>query len=490
MVISIGGANVVGNVIGGKEVPAINGGTRVKIAPATGEDLATLVESDAADVDAAYAAAAAAQREWAGYSVLERKKCMLAWADNLRDVIGQLAEIDSADGGSPLAHGEKGVANGIEHLEHFAGLGYELTGETIPVTPGNLHMTIREPYGVVGILTPFNGPSFFPIKLSAPALAAGNAVIVKPSEQTPISATLIASTAHGALPDGLFNVVQGGPAVGEALVTHPEIHRLHLTGGVTTGLKIQEAAARSGKVKEISLELGGKNPLIVFPDIDPEEAATVAVRGMNFGHQGQSCGSTSRLFVHQEIAAEVSRRVAQKVGAIKLGLPEDPETEMASLVSRSHQERVLELIEIAKREGADVLTGGKVPEGPLEAGCYVEPTVLGGVTPDMTIARTEVFGPVLSIIEWSDEEEMIEAVNSVDYGLTGAVWSKNIDQALRTVQRVQSGYLWVNGVEKRWLGMPFGGYKNSGTGHEHSRETMMAYTRQKSISIMLNRAMA
>lgn len=483
----IEGVRLAGNVIGGQEVPASSGARRMKTAPATGADLFYVAESDATDIDSAVEAALNAQKIWAGLSVAERKDALLHWARNLRSVFEDIAQLDAVDSGSPLGDGRKGLLRGIEHLEHFAGLGFELTGQTVPATAGNLHYTVREPFGVVGILTPFNHPSFFPIKLAAPALAAGNAVVIKPSEQTPLSASIIATAAVGALPDGLVNVVQGGPEAGQALVAHRKVHRLHLTGGVPTGLAIQRAAAESGIVKHVTLELGGKNPLIVFPDVSAESAASAAVKGMNFTHQGQSCGSTSRLFVHSSMAEEVTALIAEKVAAIKIGLPDDPESEMGSMVSVKHQQRVLAMIEMAKEDGAHLLIGGEAGSGELANGAYVMPTVFTGVRPDMRIAQQEVFGPVLSIIEWDDEDKMIEAANSTDYGLTAAIWTNNLQKALETAAKVESGYVWVNGVVSRYLGVPFGGYKNSGTGLEHSRETMLSYTQEKSISVVLSR---
>jgi acyl-CoA reductase-like NAD-dependent aldehyde dehydrogenase len=481
------GTQLSGNVIGGREVPAASGARRMKVAPATGQNIFHVADSSAQDVEDAVAAATVAQREWRALSVADRRTALLAWAAKLREAFEDIAYLDAIDSGSPLGDGRKGLLRGIEHLEHFAGLGFELTGQTVPATAGNLHYTIREPFGVVGILTPFNHPSFFPIKLSAPALAAGNAVIIKPSEQTPLSASIIGTTAIGVLPDGLVNVVQGGPEVGKALVGHPKIDRLHLTGGVPTGLAIQQAAAQSGKVKHVTLELGGKNPLIVFPDVSPESAASAAVKGMNFTHQGQSCGSTSRLFVHKSIAAEVIDLIAKKVENIKVGLPDDPSSEMGSMVSEKHQQRVLSMIEMAKDDGATLLTGGTTGDGELAAGAYVMPTVFTGVNANMRIAQQEVFGPVLSVIEWDDENDMIEAANSTEYGLTAAIWTNDLQKALNTAARIESGFVWVNGVVSRYLGMPFGGYKNSGTGLEHARETMLSYTHEKSINVLLSR---
>jgi acyl-CoA reductase-like NAD-dependent aldehyde dehydrogenase len=255
---------------------------------------------------------------------------------------------------------------------------------------------------------------------------------------------------------------------------------------VPTGLAVLKGAAESGRVKQVTLELGGKNPFIVYPDADVEVVAEAAVLGMNYTrNQGQSCGSTSRLLVHKDVARSVTEAVIDRVSRIKLGLPEDDSTEMGSLISREHQQRVLTYIAGGQQEGARLCQGGKEPDGPLARGAYVEPTVFDRVKPDMRIAQEEIFGPVLSIIEWDDEAAMLHAVNQVQYGLTAAIYTNDISTAIRCADQVQVGYVWINGVETRWVGMPFGGFKNSGFGTEHSLEELLSYTRLKAVNVMV-----
>lgn len=473
------------NVIGGERVPALSGRMRQDLAPATGSPLREVADSGQADVEAATAAAASAAAAWRGLGVEGRRTRLLAWAAAVRERAEEIALTDAHDSGTPLRTMRSGVGKGLDYLEHYAGLGLQLTGHTLPVTPDNLHYTVREPYGPVGVIIPFNHPGFFALSKTAPVLAAGNTVVLKPSEETPLSASLIAEAAEGILPAGVFNVVQGAAAVGQAMTADPRLARLHFTGGVRTGLAVQEGAARSGVVKHVTLELGGKNPLIVFPDVAPEVAARAAVLGMNFTrNQGQSCGSTSRLFVHDEVADAVTRRVCELVGQIRLGPPERESTEMGSLVSLAHQQRVLASIQRAADGGARVLQGGGPDEGAFAGGAYVQPTVLDAVRPEMEVARQEVFGPVLSILRWDDEQELLDAVNGTEYGLAAAVYTNDLSAALRIVRAVECGYVWVNTVETRWKGMPFGGYKNSGLGSEHSLEEMESYTRSKAVSML------
>ena len=475
------------NYIAGELREARSGQGRANTAPATGKSLGSLAESGEADVDDACAAAAEAAPQWKALGVDGRRKCLLAWADAVRKRAEEIALIDAVDSGTPLRTMRAGVTKGLEYIDYYGGLGLQLKGETIPASPDNLHYTVREPFGAVGIIIPFNHPAYFSMSKTAPALMAGNSVVLKPADQTPISACIVAEASADALPPGVLNVVQGGPRVGRAIVAHPALRRIHFTGGVPTGLAVQEGAARSGMVKQVSLELGGKNPLIACPDAEPKLTAEAAVAGMNFTrNQGQSCGSTSRLFVHREIAAEVIDRICEGVESIRLGLPEDDDTDMGSLVSKEHQQRVLRLIDEGASEGAKILTGGQAANGALAGGAFVQPTVFTDVTPGMRIATEEIFGPVLSIIEWDDEVEMLRMVNGSDYGLTAAIFTRDVTTALRMAAAVESGYVWVNGVETRWKGTPFGGYKNSGIGSEHSIEEMESYTRTKAVNVFLN----
>lgn len=474
------------NFVAGRRRPAASGGTRPNTAPASADSLGTVVASTEADVEAAYAAASDAAQAWAAMGADERRQRLLGWAETVRRRLEDIALVDALDSGTPRRTMRAGVRKGIDYTEYFAGLGLELKGETIPATPQNLHYTVREPYGPVGIVIPFNHPAYFAMSKTAPALMAGNTVVLKPADQTPLSATLIAEASAETLPPGVLNVIQGDAAVGRALVYHPGIGRLHFTGGVRTGLAVQAGAAQSGRVKHVSLELGGKNPMIVFPDANVEEAAVAAVTGMNFTrNQGQSCGSTSRLFVHRVVAREVTERVCELVAKIRLGMPEHDDTEMGSLVSAEHQRRVLGLIQQGVAEGANLLAGGDSGSGTLASGAFVQPTVFDGVEPAMSIAQEEVFGPVLSIIPWESEEEMLRAVNDSEYGLTAAIYTRDIGTALRTAAKVECGYVWINGVETRWKGTPFGGYKNSGLGSEHSIEEMDSYTRKKTVNVLL-----
>jgi acyl-CoA reductase-like NAD-dependent aldehyde dehydrogenase len=474
------------NHMGGADAQPASGAYRPIVAPATGETIGRVAWSDATDVATACDAAAKAAPEWAALGMDERQRRIRAWGDALREEAAAIAYADAVDSGTPIRTMRTGIGKGVDYLDYFCGLWSEVKGETIPATPSNLHVTVREPYGVVGMVIPFNHPAFFAVSKTVPALLTGNTVVLKPSELTPVTAHLVARASADTLPPGVLNVVQGGPEVGRAIVAEPRLRRLHFTGGVRTGLQVQRGAADSSVVKQLTMELGGKNPLIVFPDVDPAVAAEAAVVGMNYTrNQGQSCGSTSRLFVHESIARAVVDEICRLVGEIRLGPPEDDDTQMGSLVSAAHQRRVLDAIDGARRDGARLLAGGSAPDGELAAGAYVEPTVFDRVDPGSTLAREEIFGPVLSVIEWSDRAEMLRQVNDSPYGLSAAVYTRDIDEALKTAAAVEAGYIWVNGVETRWKATPFGGYKDSGTGHEHDLAELLGYTRLKSVNVVL-----
>lgn len=476
----------VANFIAGAQRAPASGEYRPIVAPATGEQMGRMAWSGASDVEAACDAAARAAGAWASLGMPERRRLLEAWGAALREQAAAIAMADAIDTGTPISAMRGGIGKGLDYLHYFAGLWSEVKGDTIPATGSNLHYTVREPFGAVGIIIPFNHPAMFALSKAAPALIAGNCVVLKPSELTPVSASLIANASVGLLPPGVFNVVHGGPDVGEAMVRSSRLRRLHFTGGVSTGLAVQRGAADSGLVKHVSLELGGKNPLIVFPDVKPSLAAQAAVVGMNYTrNQGQSCGSTSRLFVHSDIAQEVGDEICAIVSRIRVGLPEDDETEMGSLISGAHQQRVLAAVAEGRRDGARLLTGGTAASGDLEKGAYVLPTVLDRVGAGTALATREIFGPVLSIIEWNDKAEMLKQVNGTDYGLAAAVYTNDLVDAMTMARDVEAGYVWVNGVETRWPGTPFGGYKNSGSGSEHSLEEILSYTRVKAVNLVL-----
>jgi aldehyde dehydrogenase (NAD+)/betaine-aldehyde dehydrogenase len=412
---------------------------------------------------------------------------MRAFGDALRKRADEILYVEVADTGNTITPMRGDVGMAVDSLDYYAGLIHELKGETIPATHENLHITLREPYGIVARIAPFNHPLMFAVARTAAALAAGNAAIVKPPETSPLSAMILAEVAQKALPPGVFNIVTGdGPSVGDAIVRHPGIKRIAFIGSPGTGRAIQRSAAETA-VKHVTLELGGKNPLIAFPDVDPDVVADAAVRGMNFSWQGQSCGSTSRLLLHSDIYDAVLNCVVERVRALKLGDPSDPSTGMGPVNSRAQYEKVFSFFASAAADGARLMTGGKRPSGAVFAkGFWVEPTVYAGVEPGTRLWREEVFGPILSVGRWQTFDEAVEKANSTEYGLTAAVWTNNLRDALSMIRRVHAGHTWVNGCSNHFLGVPFGGVKNSGVGREEGIEEMFSYTETKTINIMLN----
>ncbi|HYF17652.1 MAG TPA: aldehyde dehydrogenase family protein [Ramlibacter sp.] len=470
--------------IGGELVES-SGGWLDSINPATGAVVGKVPAGTGEDVERAVAAAEAAQPGWAELSVAERTQAMNAFADAIAARAEDLLLLEVADSGNSITGMRGDVKSASERLRYFAGLGYELQGSTIPGESDKLSLTIREPYGVVGRIAAFNHPLTMVVNGLAAALMAGNTAVVKPSEQCPLSATLLGDIANQVLPRGVVNIVTGGGAVGASIVRHPRVKRLSFVGSVRTGMAIQRSAAEVA-VKSVSLELGGKNPFIVFPDADLEKVAEAAILGMNFIWQGQSCSSTSRLFVHDSVYEEVAERVARKAEALRVGDPFDERTQMGAIISADQRKRVEDYVASAKAQGARLLTGGRRPEGgEFDKGFWYTPTVFGDVKPEMTIAREEIFGPVLSIFRWTDVDQVVKTANSLDLGLTGAVWTRDITQALRTARRLQTGYVWINGVATGARGLPFGGYKNSGTGRERGLEELYSYSEEKSMQIFL-----
>ena len=470
--------------IGGERVES-NGRWIESINPATGAVVGKVPEGTAEDVEQAVRAAEAARTRWAELSVGQRTQAMNRFADAIAAHAEELLLLEVADSGNSIT-GMRGDINAcVERIRYFAGLGYELQGSTIPGENDRLNLTVREPYGVVGRIAAFNHPLAMVVNGLAAALMAGNTAVVKPSEQCPLSATLLGEIANKVLPPGVVNIVTGGAAVGAAIVRHPRVKRLSFVGSVRTGMAIQRSAAEVS-VKSLSLELGGKNPFIVFPDADLDKLADAAILGMNFIWQGQSCSSTSRLLVHDSVYDAVCERVARKAESLRVGDPFDDSTQMGAIISADHLLRVEDYVASAKAQGARLLTGGRRPDGArFGKGFWYTPTVFADVTQDMKIAREEIFGPVLSILRWKDIDEAVQAANSLDVGLTGAVWTRDISLALRTARRLQSGYIWINGVATGARGLPFGGYKNSGIGRERGIEELYSYTEEKSMQIFL-----
>ena len=347
-------------------------------------------------------------------------------------------------------------------------------------------MTLRQPYGVVGRIIPFNHPLGFAASRIAPALVTGNTIVIKPSEQSPLSASLLGELCAEHLPPGTVNIVTGGRETGEALVRHPRVKRIAFIGSAATGMAIQRAAAEVA-VKHVTLELGGKNPLIVWPDADLDKAVAAAVSGMNFGWQGQSCGSTSRLMLHEDIHDVFVERLLERVRRMRVGHPLSEGVTMGPINSRAQYEKVLSYIDLGRAEGASLVHGGKRPEGDgFERGFWVEPTVFTGVTMAMRLAREEIFGPVLAILKWGDEDDVIAQANAVDLGLTASIWTRDLNRALHAARNLQAGYIWVNGVGTHFRGVPYGGFKNSGVGREEGLDEMLSYTEVKAVNILLD----
>ncbi|GAA3545519.1 aldehyde dehydrogenase family protein [Nonomuraea rosea] len=475
-------------LIDGDLVASANGRRYEVVDPSTEEPLATVPDGGAEDVESAYRAAARAFPGWRATPPRARGALMRNLARTLRENQEELATLDALDLGSPYREMLLDVARAADSLELFADHALELRGEVVPASAEHLHYTVREPYGVVGRILPYNHPIMFAAGKIAAPLVAGNTIVVKPAHQTPLSALRMGELFADLLPPGVLNVVTGaGPEPGAAIAAHPGIRRIAFIGGERTGRGIQESAARVA-VKHVTLELGGKNAMIVFPDADLEAAATGAVKGMNLSAStGQSCGSTSRLLLHADIADAVIDRVRALMDELVVGHPLDPGTDVGPLVSGDHAARVLAHIDAARREGAVVAAGGGRPAH-LERGYFVEPTLLTGVRQDMSVANHEIFGPVLSVLTFTREEEALCLANAVEYGLTAAVWTRDLARAHRFAAAFEAGFVWVNGSSQHFPGVPYGGVKASGVGREESVEELLGFTQTKAVTVFGARA--
>jgi acyl-CoA reductase-like NAD-dependent aldehyde dehydrogenase len=401
----------------------------------------------------------------------------------LRAHADELGILDAVDSGNPASAMIGEVDLACEWLEWCRGVAARVVGDTLPAPRGHWLLTRREPYGVVVRITAYNHPILFAAQKIGAPLMTGNTVILKIPQQTPLAPLRMGELLREVLPPGVLNIVTGaGSVAGDALVRHPDVKRISLIGGVRTGQQIQIAAAESG-IKHVSLELGGKNPMIVLPDVDPERAAQAAVRGMNFlKTQGQSCGSCSRLFVHSSMADAVTDRIAELCAEIRVGDPLDPETQMGCMVSAREQARVLGMIEDAKGDGARLVCGGGVPAG-FEGGAFVAPTVFDEVTMDMRLGREEVFGPVLSVLRYDDPETAFADADALPLGLTASVWTNDLGAAFDLAERLDTGYVWINGAAQHFTGAPFSGHRDSGTDSEEGIEELYSFTQTKTVSI-------
>jgi betaine-aldehyde dehydrogenase len=469
---------------GGAWVAPIAGAYEDTLNPATGQPIGSIAVASRVDVDAAVAAATKGFEEWRDVVPLERARILKEIAALLRKHGDELAMMDAANCGNPYTEMRGDAAIAAAQMEFFAGLVTEMKGDTIPMGPERLNITLRQPLGVVARILAFNHPFMFCGGKMAAPLAAGNAVIIKPPVQAPLSALRLAELVDGLMPKGTFSVLPGGVEAGAGLAEHPGVAKVTLIGSVPAGRAVMRSA--SDTVKPVLLELGGKNALIAYPDSDPKKIANAIVAGMNFGWCGQSCGSTSRAFVHEDIHDEVVSHLAESVVRYQPGIPTDPETTMGAIVSRTQFDRVMSFIESAKSEGARAVTGGHaVTGGALADGCFIAPTIFADVTPEMRIAREEIFGPVLAVRRWRDEEEMLREVNGLELGLTCAIWTRDLVTAHRTAARVEAGFVWVNEVGRHFLGAPFGGVKQSGIGREEGIGELISFTHEKNVHINL-----
>lgn len=473
-------------LINGELTASVSGQWMDSENPANLEHLGRVPLANKEDVARAFTAAEAAQPGWNAKTPAERAKLLRLVAQKLLERNEEIVQLEVRDTGNTIGKMRGDLAAAAAQLDYYAGLGLEIKGETVPIASEQWHLTMREPYGVVGRIVPFNHPLFFALSAVSGPLMTGNSVLIKTPDQSPLSGSFLGEVCREVLPPGVVNILSGtGPLTGDAMVRHPGIRRIAFTGSVPTGLTIQKAAAETC-VKNISLELGGKNPLIIFPDISPEQAANEAIASMNFAWQGQSCGSKSRLFLHESIYDATVALIKDKVAALRIGDPLDPTSQTGPVNSKSQYERVLRYVEAGKQDGARLIHGGKRPAGAqFERGYWVEPTVFADVTMDMRIGKEEVFGPIMSIFKWKSVDEVIAMANAVEYGLTGAIWTNDMKTAINVGRRLQAGYICINLPGSHYMGMPFGGYKNSGVGREECLEELLSYTQIKSYHIGL-----
>jgi len=473
--------------INGEWRDAASGKTINVINPATEDVIAAVPSADRSDVDAAVAAARAAlDGPWSKLSARDRGRLLWQLGEKLMAKADQVAALETLHNGKPIFESRQiEIPAAAECLQYYAGWADKIHGETIPVKGNYLTYTLREPVGVVAAIVPWNFPLLLTSWKVAPALACGNTVIVKPASQTPLTALALAEIAHEVgIPPGVLNIVTGpGSTVGQLLVEHPGIDKIAFTGDTTTGKTIMRGSAET--LKHITLELGGKSPNIVFPDADLDAAVRGATTGIFYG-KGEVCAAGSRLLVDRSIKNEFIDKVAARAKKMAPGDPMDPKTRLGAISSKKQLEADLRYIETAKKEGATLVAGGGRADIGTGKGYFLQPTVFANVTPEMTIAREEIFGPVLAAIEFADVDEAIARANATSYGLAAAVWTRDIKKAHYVARRLQAGTVWINTYNTYDTAAPFGGYKQSGFGREMSVHALQHYTQVKSVWVDLN----
>jgi aminomuconate-semialdehyde/2-hydroxymuconate-6-semialdehyde dehydrogenase len=473
------------NFINGTYVPPKNGQYIDNYEPATGQVYALIPDSDEEDVLDAVDAAEKAFPIWSKMSIEERSKILVRLSEGIEKNMDEFVQAESRDNGKPVslaAHVD--IPRAVSNFHFFATAITHFASESHLMEGVGINFTTRKPIGIVGCISPWNLPLYLFSWKIAPALAAGNCVIAKPSEITPYTAYLLGRIAQEAgMPAGVLNILHGtGPKVGDAIVKHPKIKAISFTGGTKTGEYIARTAGPM--FKKLSLELGGKNPNIIFADCDFDDMLSTTIRS-SFANQGQICLCGSRIFVERPIYEKFKEAFVAKVSRSKVSYPSDPEAKLGAIVSESHMEKILSYIELAKQEGGTVLTGGKRVHltAPYDQGYYIEPTIIEGLSYDCRTNQEEIFGPVVTITPFDTEEEALMMANSTEYGLAGTIWTSNLKRAHRVADELQSGIVWVNAWLVRDLRTPFGGVKASGVGREGGWEALRFFTEAKNIFI-------
>ncbi len=467
--------------INGEFVDALDGATIDVVNPHDNSLITRIAEAKAADVDRAVDAAAAAFPAWSGMAAAERGRLLLKLADRIEANADELARLEATDTGHPIRDARNiDVTRTAACFRYFGGMADKLEGSVVPVEPGFLNYVLRAPLGVVGQIVPWNFPLMFTSWKMGPALAAGNTVVLKPAELTPLSTLRIAELmAEVGFPAGVVNIVPGyGHTAGQHLAEHPKVAKIAFTGSTATGRKIVEAS--KGNLKRVQLELGGKGANIVFEDANIPAAVNGSAWAI-FHNQGQACIAGSRLIVHEKIADRFLDHFLTLAKSIRLGNPLEEATEMGPLTSAQHRDRVLAYVEIAKEQGGEILAGGRAPDAPaLAQGCYVEPTVVRAKPTDR-VSQEEVFGPFVTVTTFRTDEEALAIANSTEYGLGSGLWTQNLSRAHKVAQAIRAGMVWINSYKRVNPGSPFGGVGKSGYGREMGFEAMHDYTEARSI---------